>query len=177
MSLEQFALDALSVRLNRRLYRRRGEVFRELARLFGPAFWLDDDGDKINPTKWFQEIFDRGVIPDGWIIEPKPHGYPGTRLARVIAVEVEDTHKLSSEKLDRYADMWWSFDSTCELDLALLAVDRYGQANRWFNLASLGVSSIYDHAADLSPEQRASGRAECFEVFGALVHERDLFQW
>jgi hypothetical protein len=170
-------LDAVSARLGRKIYRHRKDVYRDLSRMFGPRFWIDEDGSRINPREWFSEIFDRGIVPDGWAIEPRPGCYDGCRIARVIAVEVEDTHKLSHRKLAQYAAMWSAFDSTMELDLGLLSVDRYGQSERWFNLGALNYATLVDKIEEMRPEERARKRQEVFQTLGAMFHQEDIFQW
>jgi hypothetical protein len=63
------------------------------------------------------EIFPLDVAPDAWLVAPQ--------VAKVVAIEVEDTSRLSEEKIGRYcriaeslADFGWR--------LHVVTYDRYG---------------------------------------------------
>jgi len=45
----------------------------------------------------------------------------------VLAIEIEDSNKLSREKLHDYTDVWWWFDcETTDIAIGLITTDRYG---------------------------------------------------
>ena len=69
-------------------------------------------------------------VPDGWFYEewddPK---WPGT----FTLIEIEDTHLLSVEKLNDYANLWFDLDSG-NVGLKLFVYDRYGKSEREIDL-------------------------------------------
>jgi hypothetical protein len=56
-----------------------------------------------------------GVHPDAWL-----------DAEMLVAIEVDDTHTTSTDKLTRYADLWLILDSESDRELGLLIVDRLG---------------------------------------------------
>jgi hypothetical protein len=85
-----------------------------------------------------------GIIPDGWFEEriTQPHGFV---LRTFVAIEIEDTHPLSREKLKLYCDVWDLLDF-CSCDLRLFVFDRYGHNKRELNLCSIYIQGLIEAA-------------------------------
>jgi hypothetical protein len=145
MSFEAIALRAVASRYGLSVHRSRHGVVPFVAEAL---FSLRPPEASQSEWEAFQQecladLFPRSIVPDGWAFVPGGVAewgdpYAADRVARVVAIEVEDTHRLSIEKLQRYSALWWAYDGTDVLDLKLLSVDRYGANPRWFDMVSVG---------------------------------------
>lgn len=159
-TLEHVALQSVAARRGWTVHRAKKDLLRETAKILGAQFWAEqaegDEEDDRLPVKdarrfYFQEIFGRfRRVPDGWVVVPSDRP-DSSVVASVIAIEVEDTHRLSIEKLREYGYLWWGFDGTMELELYLVAVDRYGHTETWFDMTTVGYMTLGDGAEISTP--------------------------
>ena len=85
----------------------------------------------------------RGTIhPDAYAmrIEVRPH--------ELVAVEIEDTSRLTPRRLQAYADVWSAFDSSDDWILRLLVSDRYGCNVREISLFAMYASLVLGMSPD-----------------------------
>lgn len=122
----------------------------------------------ISPTEYahsiFRDYFPRNIVPDGWAIIPTPD----RSFFTILAIEVEDSHKLSEEKLKRYGHMWWGLDGRDDLALQVLSVDRYGRNEHWFNMKVVGYWSLF------TEEDQQDQFNGLFSGFGPLTFSSQL---
>lgn len=81
-----------------------------------------DEAEKMEWTSIFKKC---RVIPDAFKI---CHS-----CKTITAFEVEDSNKLTEEKLSKYAMLWFYMDCE-EADLLLCVMDRYGNNRNYINL-------------------------------------------
>ncbi len=73
----------------------------------------------------WRELWRPSFVPDLWYVDTED---------RVVHVfEIEDTSPLTSEKLWKLVDFWWSMDNEC-WDVHCTVFDRYGMQPRRINL-------------------------------------------
>lgn len=166
MSLEKLAIQSVAARHGWTIHRSKKSMLRELAKVLGEDFWRhecadDDESERLsardNKRGYFRDIFGEfRRVPDGWVVVPS-EDRSGTVVATVVAIEVEDTNKLSSIKLMDYGYLWWGFDGTTELDLQLLSVDRYGNTETWFNMTTVGYLEIFGDRDDAEKSVEIAG--------------------
>jgi hypothetical protein len=161
MNLEGLALKSVESRHGLQLHRNRKDIIRKMAELFE----CDEETTLTDWKEYCASLFIRSVVPDGWaLLDGDSFEWDNPNapddIHRVIAVEVEDTHALSMDKMLRYGHMWWAFDGTEEFELEVLVVDRYGANPRWLNTICLGYLSL-----PFAKQQEKS----IFDSFGGLT--------
>jgi hypothetical protein len=82
-----------------------------------------------------------GIIPDGWLFDALQPDAPVFGI--FTAIEIEDHHPLTREKLQRYCDLYDVLDS-CNYFLRLLVFDRYGHNQRELDLHTLFFNSLIE---------------------------------
>lgn len=83
--------------------------------------WEDWDTSEGKPT-WsnfldYGEAWREGIIPDLWLIDEE--------CMSVICIEVEDTSRINTTKLNQYVRLWWHLDEMY-WETHLLCSDRWG---------------------------------------------------
>jgi hypothetical protein len=76
------------------------------------------------------------IIPDSWLLEPAD---------TFIALEIEDRHPLTREKLWLYCDLFDTLDFY-DLNLRLFVFDRYGHNQRELDLCAIYLDCLVEGA-------------------------------
>jgi hypothetical protein len=84
------------------------------------------------------EAWKGGIIPDVWFIDEE--------CMSVICIEVEDTSRINTAKLDEYVRLWWHLDSM-HWELHLLCSDRWGNLSPvpLTDFTSIGLADVNKH--------------------------------
>lgn len=109
MSIEHIALKNIELSTGRKLYRHKKDFIKALASCVS-EYELDEAKDFFSTYR---------LIPDSWGLE---NGRDGLQI---FAIEVEDSNKLTEEKLKNYSMLWFYLDCI-GIDLRLETFDRYG---------------------------------------------------
>jgi hypothetical protein len=88
----------------------------------------------------WRELWRPSFVPDLWYVDAEK---------RVVHIfEIEDTSPLTSIKLSKLVDFWWSMDNEC-WDVQCTVFDRYGLQPRRINLQR---AAFLDMGADTNSE-------------------------
>lgn len=124
MGLQKFAMSMLTSKINRRVHTLKMKQA-VLSAIKDYEAGLDWDRDELLAgvdAEWRR-------TPDGVLIirrgEPMFDGTPAVHHW-VFFIEIEDTNKLTEEKIADYVDLWWTFDASGDWGLGLIVTDRYG---------------------------------------------------
>jgi hypothetical protein len=100
------------------------------------------EAEKTKPTwtdflDWGEAWNDR-IIPDLWFIDEE--------FMSVVCIEVEDTSRINTRKLDTYVRLWWYLDEM-DWETHLLCSDRWGvlSAVPLTSFTSMGLVETKDH--------------------------------
>jgi hypothetical protein len=104
--------------------------------------WDDARSDEEKPawrdfTDW-GEAWDGGIIPDLWFIDED--------CMSVVCIEVEDTNRIGTGKLNQYVRLWWHLDEMY-WELHLICSDRWGHLTPVpvADFTSMGMVEIEGH--------------------------------
>jgi hypothetical protein len=84
------------------------------------------------------EAWKDGIIPDLWFIDEE--------CMSVVCIEVEDTNRINTSKLDRYIGLWWHLDEMY-WETHLICSDRWGNLTPvpLTDFTSMGMVDINNH--------------------------------
>jgi hypothetical protein len=72
------------------------------------------------------------LVPDAFIVDHESK-----------IVEVEATHPINDEKMERYADLWWSVDGNY-WDLLLITTDKWGNQTGLIDMGDYAIDLIFE---------------------------------
>lgn len=102
-----------------------------------------------------QELCGIGIVPDLWAIARND------RTTVFVACEIEDSNPITENKLQQYVWLWEQADATTEVDVVVVAVDRYGTNQRLvdlFEASHFFLAGESDLAPQSLPEIRRLAR-------------------
>lgn len=109
-----------------------------------------------------EEMWRPSIIPDLWFVDEE--------CMSVIAIEVEDSNKVTMEKLQIYYDLWFSLD--CEnWEMHLLCADRWG------NLSPVPLFMGRTFPADMPKNARLFRLSEIYCIKNRVEREAARTQW
>jgi hypothetical protein len=133
--------------------------------------WEDWEDSEDKPT-WsnfmdYGEAWKGGIIPDLWLIDEE--------CMSVICIEVEDTSRINTTKLNQYVQLWWHLDNMY-WEIHLLCSDRWGNLSPvpLTNFTSMGlVETSGRHLAPVIEAERGAKKItfELTKIYS--VRDRD----
>lgn len=135
--------------------------------------WEGWDDSTENPT-WadflnYGEAWRGGIIPDIWFIDEE--------CMSVICIEVEDTNRINTAKLNQYVALWWHLDNMY-WETHLLCSDRWGNLTPvpLTDFTSMGLAETTGHRLASVIEAELDAKKITFELTKIYsirdVHER-----
>lgn len=131
----------------------------------------DEDGD-------YESMLSHGCrVPDAWFVIPREARmiHPAFRhideinADRFVWIEVEDTSKLTTAKLDWYAELWFDCDCTLDTDFQVATTDRYGRDFRFVDLQTAWAFKQARRCGDTNVEQGVRTRVLMSEQMGYVT--------
>lgn len=98
-----------------------------------------------------------GMIPDLWLIDEE--------AMSVVCIEVEDTNRINTAKLNEYIRLWWHLDNMY-WETHLLCSDRWGNLTPvpLSNYTAMGLANTETHRAGAVIEAELDAKKTVFEL-------------
>lgn len=119
------------------------------------------EGEETKPT-WanfldYGEAWTGGIIPDLWLIDEE--------CMSVVCIEVEDTSRINTAKLDQYVKLWWHLDNMY-WETHLLCSDRWGNLVPvpLTNFTTMGLVETKGHHLEAMIKAECEAKKVTFEL-------------
>jgi hypothetical protein len=115
--------------------------------------------DKPSWSKFlsYGEVWNGGIIPDIWFIDEE--------CMSVVCIEVEDTSRINTTKLNQYVALWWHLDNMY-WETHLLCSDRWGSLTPvpLTDFTSMGLAETNGHRLASLIEAELDAKKIIFEL-------------